>query len=150
MAPRAAQVCLFRRWQTCCCPSTTTADATTPPRRPTLQATLLFGATVLYTTLLSGPASLGAGAAGGAGLLLGAGAAAAAWPTVGGIALPVVLFAGVGGGGLEAGVLLLLRPCFCCWAALPSGSGNAALELPGMASSHNLSLLHFNTLFDHF
>ncbi|KAI7840421.1 hypothetical protein COHA_005852 [Chlorella ohadii] len=58
-------------------------------------ATLLFGATVLYTTLLSGPASFGAGAAGGAGLLLGAGAgaAAAAWPTVGGIALPVVLFA---------------------------------------------------------
>ncbi|PRW39229.1 solute carrier family 40 member chloroplastic [Chlorella sorokiniana] len=57
-----------------------------------IQATLLFGATVLYTTLLSVPASLGAGAAGGVGLLLGAGAAAA-WPTVGGIALPVVLFA---------------------------------------------------------
>lgn len=79
------------------------------PCRPPLQVVLLFGATVLYTTLLSGPPLLGPGAAAGAGLLLGAGgaAAAAAWPTVGGIALPVVLFAGAGG-------LLGLIGGMCC------------------------------------
>ncbi len=93
-----------------CTPST---DAGYPP----LQATLLFGATVLYTTLLSGPASFGAGAAGGAGLLLGAGAgaAAAAWPTVGGIALPVVLFAGAGRLGRR---VVLHR---CVYACMPGG-----------------------------
>lgn len=55
----------------------------------TIQATLLAGATALYSSFLSGPAELGP-----SGGLLALGAAAGpGWPTVGGVALPVVAFA---------------------------------------------------------
>jgi hypothetical protein len=91
-----------------------------------IQATLLFGATVLYTTLLSVPASLGAGAAGGVGLLLGAGAAAA-WPTVGGIALPVVLFAGVL--GVRAGFV-------SCWTLHMAAHVSICASFPAAAHLH--------------
>lgn len=59
-----------------------------------IHACLLGAATVLYCTLLSGPPELGPGGLGGGARQLLMGAGAANWPAPGGVALPVVIFAG--------------------------------------------------------
>jgi iron-regulated transporter 1 len=58
-----------------------------------IQASLLGAATVLYATLLTGPPELGAAGLG-AGAALLAGAGVASWPVLGGVPLPVAVFAG--------------------------------------------------------
>lgn len=68
-----------------------------------IQACLLAGAVGLYTACLSGPPSMGPGG----------GLGGAAWPMVGGQALPVVLFAGARAAGWRQGVGVAVQRC--CW-----------------------------------